>query len=223
MVAMNRDEFYDRPFSTLTQNNDLYYPIDTKSNGTWFAFNKSAKFALVTNIRRLKQNTPKKSRGEIPINVLMNNQDINTLDYKLFNLIAGNADSAYHISSFNQNKTIINNSSLTISNGQVFPSAWDKELRLKNQLDHLVQEEFSTQAIFNAMTNEDENLKQTTDNTGYSDEVEKRLSAFFIRIPEMNYGTVYQSIFLVDSENKIKYYERNLKDGNLTEIKEYTF
>ena len=149
MVAMNRDEFYDRPFSTLALNNGLYYPKDLKSNGTWFAFNERAEFALVTNIRRLKQNTPKKSRGEIPINVLTNNQGIDPLDYKLFNLIAGNTDSAYHISSFNQNKTILNSSSLTVCNGQVFPSAWDKELRLKKQLDHLVQEEFSSQAICN--------------------------------------------------------------------------
>ncbi len=220
LIAMNRDEFFDRPFTPVAQNNNLYYPKDTKSNGTWFAFNDLGQFALLTNIRKFDQPTPNNSRGEIPLNILKTNILPDPKNYKLFNLVWGDSQLATHYSSFNKEKSLNTKSSTTISNSKYFPSNWNKEQFLKDQMDVLVKNNLTIDGIFNILESKNENLIQSSDNTGFSIEVEKHLTPFFIDIPDMKYGTVHQFVYIVTNNNKIKYFERYKENYKFTGIQE---
>jgi len=224
LIAMNRDEFYSRPFSMTSLHGDIYFPQDEKFGGTWFAFNKQGEFGLLTNIRKFNQESAKSTRGEIPINYLQNKILPTPKEYKFFNFIYGSTDSLNHVSSYSDASGIICTSDFTISNSKTFPSNWSKEETLREKFKQLFSKKIvpTPHDLFEVLSCNHENIRQQSDDTGYPDEIEKKLSSIFVEIPENSYGTVHQLLFMITQDKKIYYFERrigaNRKFGEFLEI-----
>lgn len=196
LIAMNRDEFYDRHFLPTMKINDLFYPVDTRSQGTWFSFNVQGDFALLTNIRKIDQPTPEKSRGDIVLNILKNQILPNPKDYRLFNLLWGNSNKINHYSSFSEKQTEISFPSFTISNSRTIPSTWDKEIQLKESIDKLLSKNLDINEVFKILSYKTSNNIQKTDHTGFEESIEQMLTLFCIHTRnEIWHGT---SVCLLD-------------------------
>jgi len=226
LIAMNRDEFYTRPFSMTELRGELYYPQDEKFGGTWFAFNMKGHFGMLTNIRKFNQSSAKLTRGEIPLNYLKSGLFPTQSEYKLFNFIFGSRNSIGHISSYSKIQDIIKDEYFTISNSKFLPSNWSKEEVLREKFKVLFSKNDvpTPNELFEVLSNKQQNSRQESDDTGYPDEVEKKLSSIFVEIPENSYGTVHQLLFVISQDKKVSYYERRVGPGRkFSEILEISF
>ena len=113
ILVANRDEFYERP-STLASywadQPSILGGRDLRAKGTWMAVNKSGQFAAVTNYRDLQNiREDAKSRGDLPVNYLINSGTAkgyltklssDSSDYNGFNLLLFDGTSMYHFSNY---------------------------------------------------------------------------------------------------------------------------
>ena len=111
VMAANRDEFFERPTQPASwweDAPDIYAGRDLQAGGTWLGTDKQGRFAALTNIRNGRAaRAEARSRGELVANYLRGDLDaqdyIQTLrhtaaDYNGFNLLVGDATSAYWFS-----------------------------------------------------------------------------------------------------------------------------
>ena len=116
ILVANRDEFHERPAMPMhwwsgNQGNpfELLAGKDLKAQGTWLGFNRSGRFAFLTNIRPGFIGVEgERSRGDIPLMFLNSNSSIQQIAQSLkenidqfagFNLIVGEPESLYWMSS----------------------------------------------------------------------------------------------------------------------------
>jgi len=104
-LVANRDEYHERPTTHLHwwKGEEILAGRDDLAGGTWLGFNKSGRFAALTNF---KENTSKKfnlSRGLLVTDFLESNQsaksyleDLNGQDYAGFNLIVGDKNGLFY-------------------------------------------------------------------------------------------------------------------------------
>lgn len=78
--------------------------------------------------------------------------------------------------------------------------------------------------LFDTISSAEEHGRQHSDDTGYSEEVEQKLSSIFVEIPDNNYSTVHQLIFMITKDKRIEYFERRALGGaKYSEILEINF
>ncbi len=113
VLVANRDEFRARPTEPMHWWDDQTTPIlagrDLQAGGTWFAIDRAANFALITNIRPGYVGKPAGlSRGALPTRFIETGGDIRRFHQEIvpgigqyggFNLLLGNREQLFWFSS----------------------------------------------------------------------------------------------------------------------------
>ncbi|MFJ8066623.1 NRDE family protein [Psychrobacillus sp. NPDC096426] len=235
IVVANRDEFYDRktePAHFWEDAPNLLAGRDLVGLGTWLGITKEGKFAALTNYRNpLEVGDGKTSRGEIVLNFLVGNlsseEYLHSLDrnkekYNGFNLILGNPGKLYYYNNVEGEITEIDPGTHGLSN-KFLNTAWPKVVKGRDSLKaySLKKKEVQLDELFAIMTDAEMALDEDLPNTGVGIELERSLSALFIKIP--NYGTRCSTIILVDHTNQVTFAERTYVNGQFASDKRFSF
>ena len=138
IVAANRDEFYSRKASPAELWRDkpgILAGRDQEKGGTWLGIREDGRFAAVTNFKEeITQTLPKRSRGELPTNFLLGNEDPVTYSeavskkaekYRGFNLLTANNKSVAYYSNRLDKPVVLKSGYYGLSN-QALNCNWPK-------------------------------------------------------------------------------------------------
>lgn len=221
VIAANRDEFFKRPATRLAWwTPDSGGPAilsgrDMESGGTWMGLTAEGRLALVTNIRDSKRHEPgSPSRGKIVTDWLLGKERTDRFwmrtalsGYNGFNLVAFD---------FRQGECF------WATNGESFPlrldrgihglsnasldTPWPKvealKVSLQAGLDSATSVDALSAALFEALADRTEASDDQLPETGMPRDVERHLSAAFIRTPDGSYGTRCSTLIITEKVNR---------------------
>lgn len=212
LLAANRDEFYARPAKPFhwwqpqaRYENGLLAGVDLKAHGTWTAFDRKGRFALLTNIRPGFIGVEGQlTRGEIPVNYIASGLDAfsfglslrtSIADYAGFNLLLGEPGALYWMSSNHPEPKRVLPGIHGLSN-DALDTPWPKVELAKQQMQRVTttfeQGEWPPDLLTDTAVAPDENLPDT----GIPLDWERLLSAQTI-ISE-SYGTRSRCLFKIE-------------------------
>jgi len=219
ILAANRDEFYERPTSTLNQWEEtpsILAGKDLTGGGTWMGVNQDNKWTAITNHRnpkRVLQNAP--SRGDLTMDFLVGRDDEKSYytnkkssleAYNGFNLLVGSFQKLAYFNNVDKEYQELESGIYGLSNA-VLDTPWPKLSKAKERFSEIIgkptfqKEEFLT-VLQDKELADDEALPQT----GVSYEWEKAVSAICIDTPK--YGTCCSTIITLTHEGQ----------GEITEV-----
>jgi len=209
LVGGNRDEMVNRPWLEPANHwsNKICAGKDILAGGTWFGINNQGMVASVLNrINSLGNDKNKKSRGIIPIDILNKNnieeainyvKNINTQNFKSFNLFFGNNQKVFWAKGTNNNKIILNN----ITPGMHFLDSYDLN-SLKSPKFNYNLKLFKNLKTPNPDKNSWISWKKFFLNDQHSND--QPLSAINIKNNKNNYGTLCTNFVALPNSNKLK-------------------
>jgi uncharacterized protein with NRDE domain len=218
ILALNRDEFLDRPTLGLhfwKDKPNILAGRDLQQGGTWLGINRNGNLAFLTNYRdlkHLKSNAP--SRGALTVDFLDGNQEpflylsalVNQDQYNGFNLLVADRERFFYFSNMTAGILEVEPGIHGISN-HLLNSEWDKVTRKKQQMENLILGDFAIDDLFNLMSDRVEASDESLPDTGLSKDLELKLSAPFIStLPD--YGTISTSVILITHQGEIEFHER---------------
>ncbi|MBA3899357.1 MAG: NRDE family protein [Bacteroidetes bacterium] len=217
ILAFNRDEFLARPTREAhfwEDKPEILAGRDLKQGGTWLGVNQKGWIALLTNyrdLRNLKDAAP--SRGELTTRFLAGRKaPFNYLEtiqkpwfYNGFNLIVGDMEDLYYYSNVKGEISKIEPGIHGISN-HLLDSDWEKVKNKKRELSELIKGDFEVEDIFRLMSDRAEASGGNIPDTGLQPELEQKLSAPFIVLPD--YGTVSTTVVLIKHSREVIFYEK---------------
>lgn len=208
VVAANRDEFYARPAARLAWwTPDAGGPAilggrDLEAGGTWLGLTTQGRLAMLTNVRdpsRTDAQAP--SRGQIVPQWLSGTEPTDRfwmrtalLGYNGFNLIAADfkRGECFWASNRHAHPVRLEGGTYGVSNASL-NTAWPKTTALKQRLRAALDEADSVDALaselFTALGDRQRAPDAELPATGVPLDLERALSAAFIRVPEQQYGT----------------------------------
>jgi uncharacterized protein with NRDE domain len=208
VVAANRDEFFTRPAARLawwtpdTGGPAILGGRDLEAGGTWLGLTTQGRLAMLTNVRdpaRIDAQAP--SRGQIVPQWLVGAEPTDRFwmrtalsGYNGFNLIAADfkRGECFWASNLNGHAVRLERGTYGVSNASL-DTAWPKTTALKHRLRLALEEADSVDALAGALFTAlgDRQLAADADlpATGVPVELERALSAAFIRVPDRQYGT----------------------------------
>lgn len=235
IVAANRDEFYDRPTEKAHYWPDAPFLLagrDMLQQGTWLGITKAGRFAALTNIRDFSlEGEDKKSRGHIVreflsttispsqfLDNIRNERDA----YAGFNILVGDTSGLFHYNNADNAITAVPAGTHSLSNATL-NTPWPKVVKGRARLDNYLRQtdHVKTDNLFHILENEEEAPDSMLPNTGIGLELERKLSASFIKTP--NYGTRSATVVLINRKYDVVFSERTYKDGELTAEENFTF
>lgn len=219
VVAANRDEFYDRqtaPASFWKDHPDILGGRDLEAMGTWLGVTKSGRICMVTNFRDMKNINPNApSRGKLVTDFLLDKTtgeeylkkvETRAKKYNGFSLIAGTFDSLYYLSNFKDGIILLNSGLFGLSN-HLLETPWPKVEKGKSELQVLLKApHINADDLFRILSDEKISADAQLPDTGVGLELERALSAAFIKSP--GYGTRSSTVILVDYNNHVAFHER---------------
>lgn len=224
ILAGNRDEFYNRPTQPLhkwNQNPPIVAGRDLKSGGTWLGISVNGRFSAVTNFRdpsALRNEV--RSRGELVTNFLtcslpavQSAEKIaeNAGEYNGFNLIVGDGEKLWYLNETGQPISEIPPGTHVLSNARL-NTPWPKALWSLKQFQILISsEEIVPELFFKLLLDSKTFPDSELPSTGVSVEMERSLSALFIRMP--GYGTRSSALLTLDHEGQFSFTERTYNNG----------
>lgn len=235
VVAANRDEFYQRPTEKAHFWPDapsLLAGRDLLQKGTWLGITKDGRFAALTNIRDLSlEGKNKKSRGGIVSGFLTSKATplsfLDTLSedraaYPGFNILVGSADGLFHYNNVRDEVTEVVPGTHSLSN-DTLNTPWPKVSKGRKRLEEYIvnNDTLDPESLFELMENEEIATDEELPKTGVSLELERSLSASFIKTPE--YGTRSSSVVLIDRNNQVTFHERTYESGIIDSENNFTF
>ena len=208
VVAANRDEFFARPAARLAWwTPDAGGPAilggrDLEASGTWLGLTAQGRLAMLTNVRdpsRIDVQAP--SRGQIVPQWLAGTEPTDRFwmrtalsGYNGFNLIAADfkRGECFWASNLDAHPMRLERGTYSVSNASL-DTAWPKTTALKHRLSLALDEADSVDALASALFTALGDRRIAADSelpaTGVPIELERALSAAFIRSPERQYGT----------------------------------
>lgn len=221
ILIANRDEFYERPtreaqFWAIEGYPEILAGKDLSAGGTWMGISKNKKWAALTNYRdlsQLKKNPP--SRGNLVLDYLK--EDISPLDYlhkidKIasqyngFNLLVADNDDLFYYTGVTQETIALPPGIHGVSNA-FLNTPWPKLNTTKSALRLAIERnETDESSLFAILANTNEADDQFLPKTGLSYELEKAVSATFIKTSK--YGTRCSTLLYIHSDGKVKFTER---------------
>ena len=223
ILLANRDEFYDRATQPAGNWRDfpaVYAGRDLVGGGTWLGISQEAgRVAAVTNYREPGAPKGTVSRGSLVADFLKSDEsateylatvDANRDAYSGFNLLLGEfSPNGRELFYYSNRGTDIQNlvpGVYGLSN-HLLDTPWPKVRKGTSQLSQFVSlPELEKQPLFNLLA--DESLADDAElpDTGVGYEIEKALSAIFIRTP--NYGTRCSTVVTVSKDRQLELEER---------------
>ena len=203
VLAANRDEFFERPtekakFWDLEEN--LLAGKDLQQGGTWLGLTRQGRFSAITNYRLPQTGISfKRSRGELPVNFLKNDDSPKNYSrsliklqeaYNGFNLLVGDLKEFYYSSNRIKLSQKLDNGIFGLSN-EALNCNWPKVRHGRRKLMHLLEKGFSNADLY-----------QLLENRGSLEE----LSASFVYGD--NYGTRAMTILTVDAFDRVLFEEK---------------
>lgn len=233
VLAANRDEFLERPTASLEfwqDNPNIISGLDLKAGGTWLGMHKNGKMAAITNYREpasIKPNAP--SRGALTRSYLENTQSaeeyLHALQsrahlYNGFNLLLKDDVGVFHYSNVSDIITPVKDGIHGLSN-HLLDTPWPKVQKGKKELDTLTKgNNMDDEQLFQLLYDSDFADNNDLPDTGIPQELEQKLSAKFIKMPE--YGTRCSSIIKISRNKSVHFTERTF-DTNGQPIQTKTF
>jgi uncharacterized protein with NRDE domain len=206
-LISNRDEFYQRPTSSLKtwQNSPIIAGQDLQSGGTWMGVTESGRWAVVTNFRdATDQKQYPTSRGHLIQRFL--ESDLTPIrfaqalekqqcDYAGFNLFVGDQHQAVYMSNRGEAPQVLAQGVYVVSNG-LMTEHWEKTKHLRKRFTQeflpMLQQTTTAEAdlefaVWDILEDERKIIAELLPQTGISVEMEALLSSTFIQSPI--YGT----------------------------------
>lgn len=208
VLAGNRDELHARPTAELSRWDDasVLAGRDLASGGTWVGLDMRGRVAVVTNVRDgLAQPHQGPSRGALPLAFLGADMDAQATtgdlrdqagDYAPFNLLLADATGCWHLGNHPLRREPLAAGVHGMSNGPL-DAPWPKTRQLCSALQDWVDAgNDDLQPLWASLADERIAADAALPDTGIGIELERRLSAAFIRGD--TYGTRASTIVLVD-------------------------
>lgn len=203
LLLGNRDEFHNRATAVAaawTDHPDVIGGRDLVAGGTWLALHRNGRFAAVTNVRIGSAKAAPRSRGDLVASfVTMEQPAADYIDeiasridqYGPFNLIVGDAESVWGLSSTDAKPWRYRAGVHVLSNGPPRED-WPKMRRIRMQFEAAISDAKQNEVTFDENLLDlllDESIAPDTDlpKTGVGIAVERALSPIFIR--GATYGT----------------------------------
>lgn len=231
IIAANRDEFYARPTREAhywEDNPNILGGRDMQHGGTWLGLDKNGKFAFITNYRDFSLYYPDApSRGPLVSNYLMGDlspeeyvESIqNPKEYSGFNLVVGDMNSAWYLSNVLDGPSEIQPGVHGVSNA-FMDTPWQKVEKGKSCLtDVTKKDDFSPEELFAFLRDEEQAPDDKLPPTGLPIEMERAVSAMFIKSPD--YGTVCSTVVMMGNDGQVYFGEQTtnpLKENKLVEF-----
>lgn len=221
LIALNRDEFYERPTSKLKfiEEKNAYAGLDLRHGGTWFAIDKSGRFSFVTNIRQKKLiKEDARSRGELPFSILEDGEDIlaHSTEYNPFNLVWGDSQQILYYNNLEHQEKILAEPLWGISNA-VDPCDWPKVTEGKKSFSK-IRLDWEDEHIFNEALQVMKNREKrdfVAPNTGFDEATERGLASTFLELD--GYGTVSTTVALIGADG-VRIDEHKWPSGEHTKV-----
>lgn len=228
VLASNRDEFYERPSDPMHwwPDQPVLAGRDRRSGGTWLAIQRDASLALVTNYRSGTAEAGKRSRGQIPLQLLQQGVSCDGVTdifadrffYSGYNLLASNgADWFYSGSEDRVPCRGLYRGFYGLSN-QLLQSDWPKVHRSRQLLQQsLKKADAGADAVHGALIDALHDCTAAPDRllpeTGISLALERILSPIFIRGDD--YGTRATTVITVNRHKKVQVSEQQYHPGGV--------
>jgi len=203
ILLANRDEYYDRPSLAAAYWEDapqIYAGRDLVGNGTWLGVTKTGRFAAVTNYRDPLAPTGILSRGHLVADFLKSDRaagqylervQTRSSDYSGFNLLVGEISSKqseilYYSNRGGEIQRLV--PGIYGLSNRLLDTPWPKIAKGKKMLTDLVKaRDTSNKKFFEILSDEDLAEDKDLPATGVPYELEKAISATFIKTA--GYGT----------------------------------
>lgn len=226
VFAGNRDEGYDRPAAPAAWWTDAPHVLagrDLEAGGTWLGVTTAGRWAVVTNVRDLTRlRDGARSRGDLVRGFLVGEETAEafaqrTFDardaYNPFNLIVGDADAVWYVSTHEDRPTELVPGLYGLSNSTL-GVAWPKVERGLAAFERLLAEEPLQPEPFLALLHDDTRPSdEALPDTGVGLERERMLSALFIA--SERYGTRASTVLLLDEGGGGRFVERTFGPGGV--------
>lgn len=233
ILAANRDEFFARPTAPAHEWTDypgLYAGRDLQAGGTWMGlFDQGpgqGRLAALTNIREIPPPPHgDRSRGELVTSALMAPEPLPAVltrqlaegdQYQGFNLLAADASGLYYSSNRRAEVKRLAPGRYGLSNG-ILDEPWPKVQSACAAMDAFVAEPGALETLASLLRNPQTAADTALPDTGIGYAKEKGLSAEFIHLPDMGYGTRASTAIMIDRSGTAYLHEQNFdQDGRAT-------
>ena len=220
LLVGNRDEFHERPTATLTRWNDdtgIVAGRDLQAGGTWLGVTGDNRVAVVTNVRNPADPQAGFSRGLLAVDYLAGADDaiaharamqLRAAAYRPFNLLTFDAHNAYYHGNRPEPRMQVVAAGVHGLSNADFNAPWPKTQaiceRLRGWIDGADEGDF--EALFEMLADDTAWPDEVLPDTGVGVELERTLSAAFIRGDR--YGTRASTIVAVDYDGATIVVER---------------
>ena len=219
VLAANRDEFFERP--TLPAHrwkdgSDIIAGKDLRAGGTWMGVNAAGRMAAVTNYRDLSvERTAIRSRGAL-VTELLNASDPSehlellrtSNEFDGYNLLYWEEGRMQHFSNISKEISSIEDGIHGLSN-HLLNTPWFKVEKGKQRMKDVLARSGNdlVEDLFELLQDNREGEDNTLPETGLPKDLEKKVSAMFIRTE--NYGTRCSTVLLVAKDGSVRFEERS--------------
>lgn len=208
ILAANRDEFFNRPSLPLDwwqvpgHTTPILAGRDLSAGGTWFGLSSTGRLALLTNVREPAAQRPDApSRGSIVPDWLGTTSRIDEaharwaeVGHNGYNVIAADLQrQAWHWTAQRQPRPLVLSAGLHGLSNASLDTPWPKVEKLRSAVALALRAHDTlaplVQALFAALVDPHVAADAQLPDTGLPMEIERALSAVFIRTADGRYGT----------------------------------
>lgn len=220
LLLGNRDEVHARPSTSLAHWDDAPQVLagrDLQAGGTWMGATAGGRAAVVTNVRDPGANMQRRSRGALVADYLRGEQDANAYaqdlsaratDYRPFNLLLFDGHDALYLGNHPQLRMQAVCAGVHGLSNADFDAPWPKTQALIRRLQDWLDagRDANFDPLFQALADDTQWPDGVLPDTGVGIELERRLSAAFIR--GQRYGTRASTLVAVDRDARVTIIER---------------
>ena len=223
VIAANRDEYYERPTARAAfweDHPEVLAGRDLECMGTWLGITRSGRFAALTNFRDPRQRkTDAPSRGQLVSGFLLSEghardylEEVAQLapNYNGFNLLAGDLEAIYYLSSRTGDVQPVSPGIHGLSN-HLLDTPWPKVSRGRNRLQAALAEEPTAETLIELLYDREPAAPHELPDTGIGAEMERVLSSALIVSPQ--YGTRASTAVLIGRDGRVSFSERTILRG----------
>ena len=218
VLAGNRDEFHDRPSAPANWWPDpasVLGGLDLRAGGSWLAVDQAGRLAAVTNVRRPGGGSAElRSRGHLVREFLTRRLDTaayldhlrpTAASYGPLNLVVSDSRRLAFFSNQDGEQRDLSPGVYGLSNATL-DTPWPKVERIKDVLRDALQQEDPAPLLFAALADDAPAPDPALPDTGVGIELERRLSAPFIR--GADYGTRCSTVVVQTADGAMRFAER---------------